>query len=86
LWEGAKSSVSSIGNLFKTGEAKPSVALKLPPMTAKAASVTKNQNVSVAVNVNASRTGNPQEVARQVGREMSGFNWGLLYDPVGAVP
>jgi phage-related protein len=87
IWDGAKSSVSSVGSLFKTDEAKPSIASKLPPLSgAKAAPVTKNQNVNVAVNVNASKISDPREVAKQVSKEMSGFNWNFLYDPVGAVP
>jgi TP901 family phage tail tape measure protein len=87
LWEGAKSSVSSVGRLFASDGSKPSIASKMPPLSgAKAAPITKNQNVTVSVNVNAPRAGNPQEVAKQVGKEMRGFNWGLLYDPVGEVP
>ncbi|MDR2107139.1 MAG: phage tail tape measure protein [Holosporaceae bacterium] len=86
IWDGAKSSVSSIGSLFKSNETKPSIASKLPPLnSAKAAPITKNQSVNVAVNVNASRISNPQETAKQVSKEMKGFDWGLLYDPVGEV-
>jgi hypothetical protein len=87
LWDGAKSSVSSVGSLFKTDEAKPSIASKLPPLSgAKAAPVTKNQNVTNNITVNASKISDPREVAKQVSKEMSGFNWNYLYDPVGAVP
>jgi hypothetical protein len=43
IWDGAKSSVSSIGSLFKSDETKPSIASKLPPLSGvKAAPVTKN--------------------------------------------
>ncbi|MDR2067378.1 MAG: phage tail tape measure protein [Holosporaceae bacterium] len=87
IWNGAKSSVSSIGSLFKSDETKPSIASKLPPLSgAKAVPVTKNQNVSVAVNVNASKISDPREVAKQVSKEMKSFNWNYLYDPVGALP
>jgi hypothetical protein len=87
IWDGAKSSVSSVGSLFKSDETKPSIASKLPPLSgAKAAPVTKNQNVNVAVNVNASKISDPREVAKQISKEMKSFNWEYLYDPVGVVP
>jgi hypothetical protein len=87
IWDGAKSSISSIGNLFSANEAKPSITSKLPPLSgAKTAPITKNQNVSVAVNVNASKISDPREVAKQVSKEMKSFNWAYLYDPVGALP
>jgi hypothetical protein len=87
IWDGAKSSVSSIGKLFTPDESKPSIASKLPPLSgAKAASVTKNQNVTNNITVNASKINNPQDVAKQVSKEMKDFNWGYLFDPVGAVP
>jgi hypothetical protein len=87
IWGGAKSSVSSIGSLFSSDESKPSIASKLPPLSgAKAAPVTKNQNVTNNITVNASKISDPREVAKQVSKEMSGFNWNFLYDPVGAVP
>jgi hypothetical protein len=87
IWNGAKSSASSVGSLFNANEAKPSVTSKLPPLSgAKAAPVTKNQNVSVAVNVNASKISDPREIAKQVSKEMKSFNWNYLYDSVGALP
>jgi TP901 family phage tail tape measure protein len=87
IWDGAKSSVSGVGSLFQTNEAKPSIASKLPPINSmRAAPVTKNQNVNVAVNVNTSKISDPREVAKQVSKEMKSFNWGYLFDPVGAVP
>jgi phage-related protein len=87
LWSNVKSSVPSIGKLFTPDESKPSIASKLPPLSGvKAAPITKNQNVNVAVNVNASKISDPQEVAKQVSKEMKGFDWGYLFDPIGAVP
>jgi TP901 family phage tail tape measure protein len=87
IWDDAKSSVSSVGSLFSSDENRPSITSKLPPLSgAKAAPVTKNQNVNVAVNVNASKISDPKEVAKQVSKEMQGFNWNFLFDPVGAVP
>jgi hypothetical protein len=86
LWSNVKSSVPVVGNLFTPDESKPSIASKLPPLSgAKAAPISKNQNVNVAVNVNASKISNPQEVAKQVSKEMKGFDWGFLYDRVGDV-
>jgi phage-related protein len=87
IWDGAKSSVSSIGSLFKSDETKPSIASKLPPLSgAKSAPVTKNQNVTNNITVNASKISDPREVAKQVSKEMKSFNWAYLYDPVGVVP
>jgi hypothetical protein len=54
--------------------------------SAKAAPVTKNQNVTNNITVNASKISDPREVAKQVSKEMKSFNWGYLYDPVGALP
>jgi hypothetical protein len=49
LWNGAKSSVSSIGSLFSSDTTKPSIASKLPPLSgAKSASITKNQTPGVS--------------------------------------
>jgi TP901 family phage tail tape measure protein len=87
IWDGTKSSVSSIGSLFSFAKEKPSITSKLPPLNSvKAATVTKNQNVNVSVNVNASKISDPREVAKQVNKEMKSFNWGYLYDPVGDLP
>jgi hypothetical protein len=87
IWDGARSSVSSVGSLFETNEAKPSITSKLPPInSAKTAPITKNQNVNVVVNVNASKISDTREVAKQVSKEMKDFNWNYLYDPVGALP
>jgi phage-related protein len=87
IWDGAKSSVSNIGSLFKTDETKPSITSKLPPLSgAKAAPVTKNQNITNNIVVNASKISDPREVAKQVSKEMKSFNWAYLYDPVGVVP
>jgi hypothetical protein len=36
--------------------------------------------------VNASKTSDPKEIAKQVSREMKNFNWAYLYDPVGELP
>jgi hypothetical protein len=86
IWDGARSSVSSVGSLFKSNETKPSIASKLPPLNGtKAAQITKNQSNSFNITVNASKISNPQEVAKQVSKEMKNFNWGVLYDPVGEV-
>jgi spore coat protein U-like protein len=58
----------------------------LPPLNfAKAAPITKNQNVTNNITVNASKISNLQEVAKQMSREMKNFNCGVLYDPVGEV-
>jgi hypothetical protein len=87
IWSNVESSVPVVGNLFTPDESKPSIASKLPPLNgAKAAAVTKNQNVTNNITVNASKISNPQEVAKQVSKEMKGFDWNFLYDPVGAVP
>jgi TP901 family phage tail tape measure protein len=87
IWDSAKSSISSIGSLFSSNETKPSITSKLPPLSgAKTAPVTKNQNTTVNVNVNASKTSDPREVAKQVSKEMKSFNWAYLYDPVPGVP
>jgi predicted transport protein len=87
LWDSAKSSVSSVGSLFSNNENRPSIASKLPPINSvKAVPVTKNQNTTVNVNVNASKISDPREVAKQVSKEMKSFNWGYLYDPVGDLP
>jgi hypothetical protein len=87
LWGNVKSEVPEVGNLFAPDATKPSITSKLPPLSgAKAAPVTKNQNVNVAVNVNASKISDPREVAKQVSKEMKSFNWNYLFDPIGAVP
>jgi phage-related protein len=87
LWSNVKSSVPVVGNLFAPDESKPSIASKLPPLSgAKAAPITKNQSVTNNITVNASKISNPQELAKQVSKEMKSFDWNFLYDPVGAAP
>jgi TP901 family phage tail tape measure protein len=87
VWDGAKSSLSSVGSLFKASENRPSIASKLPPLSgAKTAPITKNQNVTNNITVNASKISDPKEIAKQVSKEMKVFNWNYLYDPVGELP
>jgi hypothetical protein len=87
IWDGAKSSVSSVGSLFSSGEKRPSIVSKLPPLNGtKAVPVTKNQNVTNNITVNASKISDPREVAKQVSKEMKSFNWAYLYDAVPEVP
>jgi TP901 family phage tail tape measure protein len=87
IWNGAKSSVSSVGSLFSSDKAKPSIAAKLPPLNgAKTVPVTKNQNNSFNITVNAPRARDAEEVAKLVANKMKSFNWGFLYDPVGELP
>jgi hypothetical protein len=87
LWDGAKSSVSSVGSLFSSNEARPSISSKLPPLNgAKAAPVTKNQSNSFNITVNAPRTRDAEEVAKLVANKMKSYSSAFLFDSVGAVP
>jgi TP901 family phage tail tape measure protein len=87
LWRGGKASVSSVGNLLKSDETKPSIASKLPPLNgAKAASVTKNQNNSFNITVNAPKARDAEEVAKLVANKMKNYSSSFLFDAVGAVP
>jgi hypothetical protein len=87
LWDGAKSSLSSVGSLFSSNEAKPSIASKLPPLNgAKAASVTKNQNNSFNITVNAPKARDAEEVAKLVANKMKSYSSAFLYDAVPEVP
>jgi hypothetical protein len=87
LWDGAKSSVSSVGSLFSSNEAKPSIASKLPPLSGmKNTPVTKNQNNSFNITVNAPRTRDAEEVAKLVANKMKNYSSAFLFDPIGAVP
>jgi hypothetical protein len=84
LWSNVKSEIPAVGKLFIPDETKPSLTSKLPPLNgAKAASVTKNQNVTNNITVNASKISDPREIAKRVSEEMKNFNWNYLYDPVG---
>jgi TP901 family phage tail tape measure protein len=86
LWDGAKSSVSSVGSLFSSSEAKPSIASKLPPLnSAKALPVTKNQNNSFNITVNAPRARDAEEVAKLVANKMKNYSSAFLYDAVAEV-
>jgi TP901 family phage tail tape measure protein len=87
LWDSAKSFVSSVGNLFKTDETRPSIASKLPPLNgAKAAPVTKNQNNSFNITVNAAKARDAEEVAKLVANKVKNYSKSFLYDPVGELP
>jgi phage-related protein len=87
IWDGAKSSVSSVGSLFSSDKAKPSITSKLPPLSgAKNASVTKNQSNSFNITVNALRARDAEEVAKLVANKMKNYSSALLYDAVPEVP
>jgi TP901 family phage tail tape measure protein len=87
LWDGAKSSVSSVGSLFSSDDKKPSIASKLPPLNgAKAAPVTKNQNNSFNITVNAPRARDAEEVAKLVANKIKSYSSAFLYDAVPEVP
>jgi phage-related minor tail protein len=87
IWDGAKSSVSSIGGLFKSDESKPSITSKLPPInSSKTAPVTKNQNNSFNITVNAAKARDSEEVAKLVTNRMKDYSSAFLFDAVGAVP
>jgi TP901 family phage tail tape measure protein len=87
IWDGAKSSVSSIGSLFKSDDTKSSITSKLPPLSgAKAAPVTKNQNNSFNITVNAPKVRDADEVAKLVANKMKDYSSAFLFDAVGAVP
>jgi hypothetical protein len=87
IWDGAKSSVSSIGSLFSSNENRPSIASKLPPInSAKAAPVTRNQNNSFNITVNAPRARDAEEVAKLVANKLKNYSTAFLYDAVPEVP
>jgi hypothetical protein len=87
IWDGAKSSVSSIGSLFSSSEAKPSITSKLPPLSGvKAAPVTKSQNNSFNITVNAPRAHDAEEIAKLVANKMKNYSSAFLYDAVPEVP
>jgi hypothetical protein len=87
IWNGAKSSVSSIGSLFASDNAKPSITSKLPPLSGtKAAPVTKKQNNSFNITVNAPQVRNAEEVAKLVSNRMKNYSSAFLFDAVGELP
>ena len=87
IWDGAKSAVSSVGSLFSANESKPSITSKLPPLSGtKAVPVTKNQNNSFNITVNAPRARDAEEVAKLVANKMKNYSSSFLFDAVGAVP
>jgi hypothetical protein len=87
LWGNIKTKVPLVGKLLAPDNAQASITSKLPPLNGvKPAPVTKNQNVTNNITVNASKISDPKEVAKQVSKEMEGLNWNYLFDPIGAVP
>jgi capsular polysaccharide biosynthesis protein len=53
---------------------------------AKAAPVTKNQNNSFNITVNAPKARDAEEIAKLVANKMKNYSSSFLFDPVGAVP
>jgi hypothetical protein len=53
---------------------------------AKAAPVTKNQNNSFNITVNAAKARDSEEVAKLVANRMKDYSSEFLFDAVGAVP
>jgi TP901 family phage tail tape measure protein len=87
IWDGAKSSVSSVGSLFSFNENRPSIVSKLPPLNnTKTTPVTKNQNNSFNITVNAPRARDAEEVAKLVANKIKSYSSSFLFDPVGALP
>jgi uncharacterized protein involved in tellurium resistance len=86
IWDGAKSMIPSVGNLLKSDNSGQSLSSKLPSIKNEQAAITKNQNNSFTINVNASKISDPREIAKQVSKEMKNFSGAFLYDAVGELP
>jgi TP901 family phage tail tape measure protein len=76
---------SGIGSLFSSSEEKKSPDIKKLPQISKA-NVSKNQNNSFNITVNATPDQNPTSIANSVSEKMKEFSGAFLYDPIGEVP
>ncbi|GHU20756.1 hypothetical protein FACS189472_12640 [Alphaproteobacteria bacterium] len=76
---------SSIGSLFSSSDKKQKAEpLKLPQISK--ANVSKSQNNSFNITVNATPDQNPTSIANSVSEKMKEFSGAFLYDPIGEVP
>ncbi len=82
LWSGAKSGIQKIGGLF-TGSKAPSSQLKIPRELKPANSnVTRNQNNSFSITINAAKNDNAEAIANKVMNRVSDYSRTFLYDEV----
>ncbi|GHT93717.1 hypothetical protein FACS1894122_09380 [Alphaproteobacteria bacterium] len=80
-----ESKKSWIGSLFSSSDEKQKTeSLKLPQISK--ANVSKNQNNSFNITVNATPDQNPTSIANSVSEKMKEFSGAFLYDSIGEVP
>ncbi|GHT96311.1 hypothetical protein FACS1894122_14580 [Alphaproteobacteria bacterium] len=80
-----ESKKSWIGSLFSSSDEKQKVEpLKLPQISKT--NVSKSQNNSFNITVNATPDQNPTSIANSVSEKMKEFSGAFLYDPIGEVP
>lgn len=82
LWDGAKSSVQKIGNLFSSSKSS-SPQLKIPREIKPANSnITRNQSNNFSITINANKNDNPEMIANKVMNRVSDYSKTFLYDEV----
>lgn len=82
LWDGAKSSVQKIGNLFSSSKSS-SPQLKIPREIKPANSnITRNQSNNFSITINSNKNDNPEMIANKVMNRVSDYSKTFLYDEV----
>ena len=82
LWDGAKSGIQKIGNLFSSSKS-PSPQLKIPREIKPANSnITRNQSNNFSITINANKNDNPEMIANKVMNRVSDYSKTFLYDEV----
>lgn len=80
LWEGTKSISSKIGNFFGGEKTATPSRMKMPDLKGLKPDVTRNQNNSFNITVNASKNDNAETIANKVMNRISDYSRTFLYD------
>lgn len=82
LFDGAKNTISKIGSIFSKNESQLSAKLKMPELKSTSPEVTRNQNNSFNITINATKNDDSESITNKVINRVSDFSKTFLYDAV----
>ena len=82
LFNGARSAVSKVKELFSRDESLTGARLKMPKITSAPSEISRNQNNNFNITINAVKNDDSESITNKVMNRVSDFSKTFLYDPV----
>lgn len=82
LFNGAKSAVSKVKELFSKDDSLPDAKLKMPEIKSVPSEITRNQSNNFNITINAVKNDDSESITNKVMNRVSDFSKTFLYDPV----